>query len=146
MFHFLDGEVGEDVGVVYQNRLVGAVVEQRAGFKQATTCVEQFRLEGDVYVATEIVVVGKIVGYLVGEMVGVYHHARDAAVAQFLDYAPQHRFPSHRHKCLGMLEGERAQPGSEPGCEYHCLHYFGLKSCSMFCSRWKSSTFTLNCE
>ena len=87
-----------------------ACIEEAGGLAQATTRVEQcIALVAHANVKAKVVVTLQIVGYLVGEMVNVHHHAVGSRLVQGEDDAPQERFTSHLHKGLGNTVGQRLE-------------------------------------
>ena len=104
-------EVGEDVGVVHQERFVA--VEQRLCAQNAAAGVEQLvALVADGYVDAKILLLVEESDDLVAEMMYVHHHVGDAASNNVFDYTLKHRHPVERHQCFGHGVGEWFQSGA----------------------------------
>ncbi len=141
--HFVEGEVGEYVGIMQQNRFV-KVAEQRKRREYAAAGLEQqFALDADMHVQTRDRVCIEIVDYLSGEVVDINHRLTYPGIPQLMQHAAEHRHSADLHQRLGVLAGEIAETRAEAGSKDYRFHLSG-KTCSICCSRWTSSTLTPN--
>ena len=113
--------VGQDVGVVHQERLVP--VQEGAGVEDAPAGVQQEgALVADVDVQPEVPVGVEEVDDLLPTVVDVDGDVPEAGILQFQDNPLEERDAGHGHQGFGHLVGEGAEACAQPCGKYQGFH------------------------
>ena len=113
--------VGQDVGVVHQERLVP--VQEGAGVEDASAGVQQEgALVADVDVQPEVPVGVEEVDDLLPTVVDVDGDVPEAGILQFQDNPLEERDAGHGHQGFGHLVGEGAEACAQPCGKYQGFH------------------------
>lgn len=117
--HVVEVEVGEDVGIVDEDRLVAN--EWKGSEESAAGVEEKLRLVADGDVDVRIVIVEKI-NDLRGEMVDIDDDVGDAGIEELVDDASDDRLTSHGSERLGVGVGPRLEATANAGGKNHTFH------------------------
>ena len=113
--------VGQDVGIVHQERLVP--VQEAPGVEDASAGVQQEgALVADVDVQPEVLVGVEEVDNLLPTVVDVDGDVPEAGILQFQDNPLEERDAGHGHQGFGHLVGEGAEACAQPCGKYQGFH------------------------
>lgn len=121
--HVSEVEVGEDVGIVDEDRLVAN--EWKGAEEPASGVEEKPGLVADGDIDVRIVIVEKI-NDLRGEMVDIDDDVGDACIEELIDDASDDRTISHGSERLGVRVGPRLEATANAGGKNHTFHRSGV--------------------
>ena len=146
--HSVEGKVGENIGIMHYNRF--GFVGRREHFAAeadpgecATGVEEHIALVAYLHQTGERLSL-QFGNYLVGEMMNIYNQSACARVEKLAGHAYKNRLAPQWRERLGVRVGKWSEPGAYSSGKDNSYHSLTLKVCCMSCSRWTSSTLTLN--